>query len=220
MMKPWSFSSMNQYFTCPRQYDLTRNKRVIPYEETEATSWGNAVHAALEAALADDTPLEGNFLPYKKYADKVRGLPGEKYFERKVALSHSLTPANFGDDTVWCRGILDVCIVDGKRAFVGDWKTGKIRPDSDQLKLFAGFTMAYHPEVEVVKTSYLWVAHGKSTSEMYTRKDLPAIWQHFFEKARKIEESYKQDRWMPRPSGLCAGWCGARNHCEHWRPKR
>jgi hypothetical protein len=218
-MKPWSFSSLNLYETCPRQYDLTKNKRVIPYTETEATKWGSAVHGALESYMTapDEVPLTDPLSGFQKYADRVLALGGTLFIERKVALTRNLTPTDFEDENAWCRGILDVCVVSGEKAFVADWKTGKIRPGSDQLRLFAGFVMQLHPEVEQVKTAYIWLNHGKATTEIYRRTDLPGIWNHFMTKVARLESSYTRDRWVPKPSGLCRGYCRAgKDHCEFW----
>ena len=44
LTKPWSYSSLTSYETCPRRYDLVRNKRVVKEPPTEATIWGNKVH--------------------------------------------------------------------------------------------------------------------------------------------------------------------------------
>lgn len=219
-MRTWSFSSLNTYYTCPKQYYLTYVNKVIPYQETDATRWGSEVHLALENYGRDGVPLGEKFLPYQKYVDKILSLPGEKSFELELALTRNLEPCEFDDTNAWCRGIIDVSVVNNTKALCVDWKTGKIRPDSDQLMLFAGFKMQHHPQVESVRTTYTWLAHGKTTAETYRRDDLPGIWEHFMRKAAKLEKSYEQDKWLPQPSGLCNGWCGAGEHCSFWKPKR
>lgn len=220
MSRPWSFSSLNMYRTCPRQYELTKVKNVIPYTETEATKWGSEVHLALENYAKDSTPLGENFVRYKPWVDKILSMPGEKFFEREFALTRNLTPTGFEDDNAWCRGIIDVGVIDGSRAATFDYKTGKVRPDSDQLKLFALFVFYHYPEVDTVKTAYLWLAHNKTTVETYHRKHIPALLSHFMTHSAKLEQSYTRNKWPPKPSGLCNGWCGAgKAHCEFWSPR-
>lgn len=220
-MRAWSFSSLNLYTTCPRQYYLTKVASVIPYTETEATKWGSAVHLALEEYVRDGKELSDDFVAYKKVADKILALPGERFVEKEFALTSNLEPCDFKDEAAWCRGIIDVGVIGNKKAFVGDYKTGKIRPESDQLKLFAAFIFTHYPDIEEVKTAYIWLAHGKSTVEKYKRDQLPDIWEHFMTKAEKLKRSYEKDRWVPKPSGLCNGYCGAgSSHCEFWSPKR
>ena len=219
-MRTQSFSSMNTYFTCPKQYKLTYVTPVIPYQETDATRWGTEVHLALEEYCRDDKPLGDNYKQFKPYGDKLKSLSGTKLYEHEMALDGRFNPTAFDDPAAVLRGIVDVLIVDGDKALVNDWKTGKVKPDSDQLKLFAGFVMAHYPDVQKVKTVYTWLAHKQTTTEVYSRNDLPDIWQHFLTKVNKIKSSYETDRWIPKTSGLCNGWCGAQSHCEFWRPKR
>ena len=220
-MRTWSFSSMSTFDNCPKQYELTYVRPVIPYQETEATLWGTAVHEALEHYARDGVPLKEKFLPYKKYADKILSLPGEPFFEREFALTRNLEPCDFKAPNAWCRGIIDIGVIHNEKAFAGDWKTGKVRPDSDQLMLFAGFVLHTYPQVESVKTAYIWLASGKITSKTYTRGDLSAIWEHFIRKAERLEGAYVSDRWHQKPSGLCNGWCGAgRANCNFWSPRR
>ncbi len=219
-MRTQSFSSMNTYFTCPKQYKLTYVTPVIPYQETEATRWGTEVHLALEEYCRDGKPLGEKYLPFKPYADKIISLTGDKFYEHEMALDANLNPVAFDDPTAMLRGIIDVLVVGDGKALVNDWKTGKVKPDSDQLKLFALFVMKAFPSVYTVKTVYAWLGHKKTTSEVYTRADLPEIIEHFMIKLRKIKASYERDSWVPKTSGLCNGWCGAQKHCEFWRPKR
>ena len=219
-MRTWSFSSLNTYYTCPRQYELTYVNPVIPYTQTEATIWGTRVHEALELYIRDGVPLGPEYLQFKSYADKVLSLPGIVRCEGQFGVTQDYKPTSFDDKAAWNRGIIDVSVVNGNKALVLDWKTGKVRPDSDQLKLFAGVTFAKYPEVDTVKTAYIWLSHGRDTRETYRREQVPEIWRHFREKVRRLELSYEHNQWIPKPSGLCNGWCGAGKHCEYWKPFR
>jgi hypothetical protein len=220
-MRVQSFSSMNTYATCPKQYKLTYVTPVIPYQETDATRYGTEVHLALEEYCRDSKPLSETHKRFKPYGDKIISLEGDKFYEQEMALNKNLQPVEFSSPDAWVRGIIDVLVVRGDKAIVNDWKTGKVKPDSDQLKLFAGFVMHHYPEVNTVKTVYSWIVHHKTTVETYHREDLPAIWDHFNVKMAKIEASYEKDRWTPKTSGLCNGWCGAtKEHCDFWKPRR
>lgn len=210
---------MNVFFTCPRQYYLQYVKKVIPYTETDATRYGTRVHEALELYGRDGKPVPEDCQPFTKYVDKLLGLGGEAFFEQQFALTRNLEPCGFDDSSAWCRGVVDIGVIAGDKGIAADYKTGKVRPDSDQLKLFAGFLFQHYP-VQKVKTTYIWLAHEKMTSETYQKEDAPDIWKHFITKAEKIERSYDKDKWLPKTSGLCRGWCGAgREHCEFWSPR-
>jgi hypothetical protein len=132
-----------------------------------------------------------------------------------------LTPTTWFGQDAWCRGIIDLGVDSGPKALLLDWKTGKVKHDSSQLKLFAALFMAAKPYVETVSTGFVWLAHDKMTRETITRPDLPAIWEDFIMRSQRLEMAYKNDRWPPKPSGLCNGWCGAgKENCEFWSPKR
>jgi len=218
---------MSMFENCARMYDLTRNKNLIPYTDTVHTIWGKDVHTAMEQRLLGPPLLQPHptddkdkFAPYYPYADKIAALPGEKFVEKKFALTKNLTPTDFDAQDAWVRGIIDVGAVHGEKALAADWKTGNIRADSDQLKLFAAFLFEHYKQVNTVTTAYVWLAHSKITKEKYKRSDLPGIWQHFISKAERLEQAYERNKWIPKPSGLC-GWCGAgQANCEFWFKRR
>jgi len=218
-MRCWSFSSLSTFFNCPRQYQLRYVTNAIPYEETEATIYGTRVHEALERYGRDGTPVPEDCEKFTKYVDKMKSLPGTVFFEHEMALTRNLEPCGFNDPEAWCRGVIDVAVIGESQALAADYKTGKVRPDSDQLKLFAGFIMQHYP-VESVKTVYVWLKFNQMTKETYRREDIPEIWKHFITKAERLEAAYEKDKWIPSPSGLCRGWCGAKDNCEFWTPRR
>ena len=209
MGKPvaWSFSALNNFQTCPRQFYETRVAKNFKDEMGEAALWGDRVHKALDRRITHGTPLPEGMTQYEKYAKKVLDSPGELHAERKLCLTPNLEPTKFFAKDAWVRGIIDVSVVNGARAWAGDWKTGKRKLDSDQLKLFAGMMFATHSSLEVVKTTFIWLKEGKADSDTFTRDQVPEIWQHFQPKVRKLELAHERGHWPPNPSGLC------RKHC-------
>jgi hypothetical protein len=117
---------------------------------------------------------------------------------------------------VWFRGVLDLTILQPEKAVVLDYKTGKVKEDGDQLKLFAGATFAQYPYLQEVKTGYVWLAHNKVSTRTFVKDEVPAIWQEFIPRIRRMEVSQENDSWPPRPSGLCKNWCPVgKRLCEH-----
>lgn len=218
---PWSYSSLSAFETCPRRYHLTRITREVSEPQTEATLWGNQVHQALEYAVKGTKALEPAFTAYQPIVDRIRAADGRKFTEQKFGLTNSFTPTTFFGKDVWFRGVIDLQVVREKTALAFDYKTGKVRTDGDQLKLFAAATFAQHPHIEKVHTQYLWLAHDKTTGETFHRDDLPSIWQDFVPRINRMTAAQDSDRWMPSPSGLCNGWCPVGpDRCEFWKPKR
>jgi hypothetical protein len=178
--------------------------------------WGNRVHKALELRVKDGTALPETIKAYEPIAAKIiaSGQGGQVFAEQKLGLDHSFEPTTFFARDVYVRIITDVTIVKGRKAKVLDYKTGKEQPASAQLRLCAGATFAHYPEVEEVVTGYLWLASGRVTPEVYTRDQLPEIWQTFLPRVQKLEKSLDTNHWPKNPSGLCRKHCPVKA-CEH-----
>ena len=203
----WSYSSLSAFETCPKRYHLTKILKQVVEPQTAQTMWGNEVHRALENAVGGVEPLPVRFKAYQPIVSKIIKAPGQKFTEGKFGLTAGFKPTSFFAKDVWFRGVIDLQIVQPKVATAVDWKTGKVKTDGDQMKLFAAATFAQHPYLEQVKTAYVWLAHGKVTSETFTPKDVPVIWQAFTPRVQRMMKALELDRWPPNPSGLCKSYC-------------
>lgn len=220
MNKPlaWSYSSLNAFETCPKRYYLTKVSKEVKEPQTEATLWGNRVHKALEHRLVKNTPLPDGMETFEPLAatisEKAKG--GKLEAEQKMALTKSYKPTSWFGKDVWVRGITDFTITKGDKVFIGDWKTGKPTPNSAQLKLTAAMTMHIKPWVNTVINAFVWLKNGTISHEVFTREDIPEIWQEFHPRVGRIEKAIEDDKWPARPSGLCAKWCPVgKKLCEH-----
>jgi hypothetical protein len=211
----WTYSSLEKFETCPRQYYHVRVKRDVKEPPTDATKWGEEVHTAMEHRVLNGTPLPEGMTQWEPLANKIEKLPGVKLCEQQMALDINFQPTDWKNS--WTRGIADVLVVHGNNAVVLDHKTGK-RKLTDQLALYAGYTFAYYPEVSTVTTGFIWLKDKKVDKEQFKREDVPAIWAKFLPKVRKLESAYDRDAWPCRPSGLCKGWCPVKQ-CEFYKDK-
>lgn len=212
----WTFSQLEKFETCPKQFYHVRVAKDVIEPQTEATLWGSRVHTAMEDRICDGTPLPEGMEQWEGFAKQICAMPGEKLAEEKMALDKSFQPADW--DNAWTRGIADMLIVHGNKAATLDYKTGK-RKLTHQLMLYAAYTFAYYPEVETVTTGFVWLRDKKIDRETFTRADIPTIWGTFLPKVRKLEIAYEKDKWIARPSGLCNGWCPVKS-CEFYKDKR
>ena len=221
IMPPWSFSSLTKFESCPKQYQIVRVLKKVKEAPTEQTRWGEEVHLAMENRVRDGTPLPDTMAKWEATAAKIAGIRGTAYCEHEFAFDRNLELTDWKSPTAWCRGIIDVWIDGGDKAIAYDYKTGKVKPDLDQLKLFAAFIMQSNPKIQVVSTGFIWLAHNKVTIETFTRTQLAGIWEEFISRSLRLQASYDKDKWVPNPSGLCYGWCPAgKANCEFWSPKR
>ena len=208
MVEPaWSFSSLSAFEQCPLRYKLTRVTKLIKEPPTEATTWGNRVHKALEERVRDGTPLPATIAGYEPLAAKLANSRGEVLVEQKVSVNAKLQPTEYFAKDVWCRGVLDVAVIGDRSALILDWKTGKRKDDLDQLKLFAGMAFAYYPALEKVDTGFVWLKDNKVDRQAFTRKQVGDIWATFLPRVKRLNLAFENDRWPANPSGLCRNYC-------------
>jgi hypothetical protein len=194
---------------------MTRVVKRVQEPETEAIKWGNRVHKALEDNIKSDTPLEETLSVFQTVLDSVRKIPGEFHAERKFAINRKFEPVDYDDPTAWCRCITDLFIHCGDTAVAMDWKTGKVKNDFEQLKLNALLIFAHYPEIERIKVAYIWLKFKKVTKNEYTRTGpQAATWDKFVMATTFMENSYRNNFWPKRRSGLCRDWCPVHS-CEH-----
>ena len=215
LAKAWSYSALTAYETCPRRFQLTRVTKQVVEPQTKATIWGNKVHKALELFAKGEKPLPPDLQKYERYVKKILSYEGKRVVEERIALDKNFRPTKWMAKDVWVRGIIDIGVVGSEKAYLLDWKTGKRRPDSNQLKLFAALAFAIYPWVDKVTTGFIWLKSAEFDKEVFTRDQLPEIWDEFFPRLDRLAISYRDDKWTPKPSGLCKNWCPVgRQLCE------
>lgn len=215
LTKAWSYSQLTAYETCPKRFELTRVSKKVVEPQTEATIWGNQVHKALELFAKDGKPLPADLQKYERYVKKIQSYEGKRVVEERIALDRSFRPTKWMAKDVWVRGIIDIGVVGPEKAYLLDWKTGKRKPDSDQLKLFAALAFAVYPWIDKVTTGFIWLKSGEFDKEVFTRDQLPEIWNEFMPRLQRLAHSYEDNKWIAKPSGLCREWCPVGKHnCE------
>lgn len=211
----WSFSSLNDYTNCPRAYQLKRVTKACVQSETEAMRHGTIQHEHLELRVRDKKVLPPELQWIESSIRKLENSGGTLVAEQAVGLTKGLTPTGFFSDDVWVRGKLDLTVEFDTSSTVLDWKTGARKMNSDQLMLFAGFSFALRPEIEMVRTGYVWLKDKKIDANTFERKDVPVIWGHFLPKIGRLERSYKEDDWPARSSGLCHYCPATKLQCKY-----
>ena len=210
----WSYSSLTAYETCPRRYYHTRVVKDVVEPETQALTWGNAVHKALELRAKESKPLPTGMEQWEPLVAKILAAGGEVFTEKQIALTETFTPCDWFADDVWVRGVVDIGVVRGPLLVALDYKTGKPKRDSDQLRLFAALLMAIYPDCDTVKTGFLWLKTNGIDQARFERGDLPDIWNKFLPRVKALEEAHRTSTWPVRPSGLCRNWCPCKQ-CPH-----
>lgn len=205
---PWSYTVFDAFENCPLRY---KHKYILREKEpeTEHTRHGNLVHSALENRVRNNEVLPVPYRVYEPLAGSVAraaSKPGACVLtEYPFGVNRKLEPVGFFDKNVWGRGKGDVIIVNGPRAWIGDWKTGKRREKKDQLEIFSAFLFVCNPEVETVTATNLWLKEGKvGEIFIFHKRDTGQVWAEITRKAERIEKAVETDRFPPKPSPLCA----------------
>lgn len=222
---PLSFSRLSTFEQCPAQFDyLYVSKRVVN-QSNEHSDYGDRVHKVLEAkgkGELDEAALsaEGQqtIERWGALVDKVISRSGDKYFEHQMAVNRNLEPVEWFAPDVWIRSIADVLVVDGATAYCLDYKTGKVKENPTQLQLFAAMVFWHFPDVQTVKTSFIWLKFDEVTNSKYERRFLGALWSALEPRFDKVQEVINLGVFETKPSGLCP-WCAAKEICPDARLK-
>lgn len=203
----WSYSALEMYRTCPKQYQEVRVLKNWKDMKTAERSWGDDVHEALKEYLQSGKPLPPGMEVWQGIAQQFRNLKGTLLAEQQFCLNENLQPTSWFAKDAWVRVIIDGAWINGRIAKLIDWKTGKPKRGSDQLALFALAIFYLYPDVEEVRTMFVWLKNGTTTPETFKREDIPRLWQLFMPDVLRMEESYKNNVWPAKTSGLCSQWC-------------
>jgi RecB family exonuclease len=228
MSKPMamSYSRLSTFEQCPAKFDYLYVTKLARDAGSEASEYGNRVHEVLENYGKDELDLDSLGLEGKQtlkrwgsVVDSIKNKSGNKYYEFNMAVDKNNSPVDWFDSSVFIRSIADVLVVDGSVAYCLDFKTGKVRENPTQLQLFAAMVFWHFPEVETVKTSFIWLKFDEITNATYQRRYLSALWEGLKPRFDKVQETIDLGVFDTKPSGLCP-WCPARSMCPDARGGR
>lgn len=213
----WSYSKLKNFETCPKRYYNIDVAKAVKEEESEQLLYGNMLHKALAEAISGKNPLPEPFKVHQPWVDKVTRTEGVILVEQQLAITQELGPTDwFGKKgpAPWYRGIADVIKFVGPVAVVLDWKTGKILEDGVQLALMAQCVFAHHPNVQKIRTEFVWLKEDATTRADFTREDMATVWTGLLPRVRMLEDAHTGANFPPKPGYLCRKWCPV-DSCPH-----
>ena len=208
IIPPWSYSALDCFDNCPRMYKwryILKNKS----PDTTATKNGTEVHLALEERVRDNRKLPMPLVGFEPLAASVAQLKhkADVRVEQAVALDEKMAPCGFFDKNVWGRGKIDLLAVQNDKAWIGDWKTGKVREKPFQVSVFAAFVFKIFPQINAITANNLWLNVGKVGQKYsFLRENLDLLWSEILRKIYAVEDCARRDNFPEKPSGLC-GYC-------------
>lgn len=217
-LKPfaWSYSALNDFETCPHGYAQKKVYKNFKDEMSAEGLKGVEVHNRLEKRLMHGQPLPDD-MPYEKWARIIEAAKSGTDVlkcEMQIALNRNFQQTSWFGKDAWARAIIDVLLVkeEGTTAYVYDWKTGKVKTDPTQLKLFVAVLNRVYPDIERYVTKFVWLKYDKVTpstveGDMFMREWIPDIWREILPRVKRMEEAYNAGVFPMKPNGLCGKYC-------------
>jgi hypothetical protein len=207
----WSYSSLGLFQQCPKKYFHLRVAKDVKEPETEALTYGKQVHEAAEFYIKDGTPIPEKFAFIKTSLDLLKqvGEGGTFLCEYKMGLTRNLEPCEFFANDVWWRGVADLIILKGDKAFLVDYKTGKSSrfADTKQLEILSLAMFKHFPEVKEIKAGLLFLVAEDLVKISYETSAQPTRWVKWLNDTKQLEAAYENGVWNPKPNFSCKQYC-------------
>jgi len=211
----WSHSGLKDYEGCARRYHEVKVLKNYPFTDTKHTIYGKEVHKAFEDYIKDGVNLPQEYSEHKQLLDSLNAKTGRKLAELELGVTEDLKPCAFNAENVWCRGIIDLLIVDDDSlvAWVFDYKTGNDKyPDRDQLNLMSLLVFVHYPHIRKINSALLFVVKGSIVKSKMTCDEAHYHWDKYKERVGRLAKSLEANVFNPTQTPLC-GWCPVRS-CE------
>jgi PD-(D/E)XK nuclease superfamily len=215
----WSYSRLHGFELCPRRYYETQVLKAWPEDKTPQLAEGDAVHAAMAAAL------QGAMLPTKyrtthqHWIDKVLNTKGELLVEEdaKWAIDRQFKPTTWFSKTVWLRCIADAVKLNlpEQVALVVDWKNGKsANADPVQLTLTGLMLFIQFPELLSIRSDFVWLQEDDFTTQVFYRDEAADQWAEILPRVKRFEQAAVNEEYPPKPGYFCQSYCPVET-CEY-----
>jgi hypothetical protein len=204
----FSYSKLKNWRTCPKRFFHIDHKKDVKEPEGPELKWGNELHKAFAEHVAKGTPLPDTMVQYQGILDRIKAFPGETFVEMQYCITKDFAPTEWKDwSGGWYRGIGDVVKIYNEFAYVGDYKTGKVTEDSEQLGLLAQCLFAHYPQLQAVRAEFIWLKEDAVTRATFRREEMPRFWAEIMPSIKGLQRAIETDDFPARPSGLCGRYC-------------
>lgn len=214
----WSFSTIDKFQKCARKYFYYDVAKLISEPENPQMREGFVVHKSMADYISRGVALPSNL---ERHADwvttMITGQPGEIVLtEHKLACTYQWKPCEYFSriDRVWARAQADLLVINGPEALSVDWKTGKepddryeTLPKNFQLRVCAFLVFLHFPQVRNVKSKYVYLNEGTSTTFDMPKTDLREFIPQMMEIYAGYDRAHRMNEFPPHPSGLCKKHC-------------
>jgi len=199
----WSYSRLADYESCPAK---ARYKHVDKLKEpsNEAMERGGRIHALAENFVRrreTEVPDE-----LKTFAEEFKHLTTLKVAEAEleIALRADWSVTTWFSRDAWLRIKVDAFVMDGDKARVIDYKTGKRREEhAEQLELYAMGIFLTRSAIDRVGVELWYLDTGEHTVASFDREQLTGLMAKWQGKASPM---LSDTIFAPNPGPACR-WC-------------
>lgn len=226
-MIAWSYTRLKDFERCPLIFKLKYVTKEILFTENAATKEGTRKHKILENAtkalvrtpdlklvesdVSHVYPILNGFI---KSNDSINA-------ELELAFNSRLEKCSWFAQEAWLRikidlvgvkkGALTDTAFETQRdvAAIIDWKTGKVRVDEDQLRLYNLGILLSDPNIGEAQSSLVFIDQKQVSKVLATRRTQMAVEiEEFADRAEAIQIASEKDHWPPQQNQFC-GRCEA-----------
>lgn len=234
---PYSFSKINLWEQCPLKFKFNYIDKLGIYEPNLAMERGSFIHTLLEndtkgketsfkfqiCTLEEQEECIDIFIAFKQspLGQSYLEVPAEAEVAFGMKLEDGkLVVCSYYDKQALFRGKIDHSIIEGAKIQLIDWKTGKVSgfPAPLQLVMYAVWAFHMYPDINFIRTAFVYVEHGKEKVYKFSREHLSVLTKKVLEKIVNVEG---ETVFGKKESPLCnycdfrkAGLCEPESHDE------
>jgi hypothetical protein len=217
----WSYSRLKNFETCAYRHEQIDIEKTVSEAESDELRDGNEAHDVLARAITG-TPLPAKWERYQPWVDRLISRGNDQIFvEQQLAIAEDHEACEWfarAPRAAWYRAKVDYLKIVGRVGLAVDWKTGKRIEDSVQLALTAACVFAHYPQVEALRTEFVWLKEGVSlentTREDFTPADMPDLWSALEPRIEALRYAWEQKSYPPNPGRLCRKYCPV-SQCQY-----
>lgn len=200
---PWSFSALERFEGCARQYGAINVKKAYPFVESQAMKDGKTTHKLLEDYVQLGKELPSGLMHIKTIIDIVTKGAERVSGEQDIAFTHMLQPCGTFDNDVSYRGKIDLLSLRKDAAFVLDYKTSSQPREGDEQIIWMGIAVLLkYPQYNVVHGMFIYTKHEPRRIAV-KRADIQEHVDRMIPRLLRLKEAKSTNTFLPTPGWMC-----------------
>lgn len=213
----FSYSRLNSFEQCPKKFHAVNVAKTFKEVESEPMAEGKRVHKALELRIKSNTKLPPDLVKHEPTMQRIAAAPGLKLTEFQMSITDQFKPVSWFDKNTYCRAVADLAVVNGDKAAVFDYKTGKPSDDFTQMRLTGAVFFQHYEKVNRIQLVYVWLKNKTLTQETMLRSDIPDVWSSLLPRINNYQAAAAAQDYPPKPGWQCRS-CPVKT-CPYWEGK-